>query len=148
MFASLAMLARSQLLLLARWRMINKPMWLPILFNSKMGSGYYGCKKTESEGIARGLGLFVAITSEATFITSKFPTYQCHNNFSSTKTLTCLAKSVVTQTKTSYTIFIPSLLATFCQNIQFYRMKLMLISQIFGVNYPTISLSTTIMHTV
>ena len=121
--------ARSQLLLLARWRMINKPMWLTILFNSKMGRGYYGYKKTESEGIARGLGLFVAIMSEATFITSKFPTYQCHNNFSSTKTLTCLVKSVVTQTKTSYTIFIPSLLATFCRNIQFYRMKLMLISQ-------------------
>ena len=82
--------------------MINKPMWLPILFNSssyKMGRGYYGCKKTESEGVTRGLGLFVAIISEATFITSIFPTYQCHNNFSSTKTLTCLEKSVVTQTK-------------------------------------------------
>ena len=50
-------------------------MWLPILFNSssyKMGRGYYGCKKTESEGVARGLGLFVAIISEATFITSYF----------------------------------------------------------------------------
>ena len=129
MFASLATLAHSQLLLLARWRMINKPMWLPILFNSKMGRGYYGCKKTESEGVARGLGLFVAIISEATLITSLFPTYQCHNNFSSTKTLTCLEKSVVTQTKTSYTIFIPSLLATFCRNVQFYRMKLMLISR-------------------
>ena len=108
--------------------MINKPMWLPILFNSssyKMGRGYYGCKKTESEGVARGLGLFVP------------------NNFSSTKTLTCLEKSVVTQTKPSYTIFISSLLATFCWNVQFYRMKLMLISQIFGVNYPTVSLSTT-----
>ena len=131
--------------------MINKPMWLPILFNSssyKMGRGYYGCKKTESEGVARGLGLFVAIISEATFITSVFPTYQCHNNFSSTKTLTCLEKSVVTQTKPSYTIFISSLLATFCQNVQFCRMKLMLISQIFGVNYPTVSLSTTKMHTV
>ena len=113
-----------------------------------MGRGYYGCKKTESEGVARGLGLFVAIISEATFITSLFPTYQCHNNFSSTKTLTCLEKSVVTQTKPSYTIFISSLLATFCQNVQFYRMKLMLISQIFGVNYPTVSLSTTKMHTV
>ena len=89
--------------------MINKPMWLPILFNSnsyKMGRGYYGCKKTESEGIARGLGLFVAIISEATFITSVFPTYQCHNNFSSTKTLiNLLGKVVVTQTKTSYTIY-------------------------------------------
>ena len=104
--------------------MINKPMWLPILFNSssyKMGRGYYGCKKTESEGVARGLGLFVAIISEATFITSLFPTYQCHNNFSST--LTCLEKSVVTQTKPSYTIFISLLLATFCRNVQFYRMK-------------------------
>ena len=124
--------------------MINKPMWLPILFNSssyKMGRGYYGCKKTESEGVARGLGLFVAITS-------LFPTYQCHNNFSSTKTLTCLEKSVVTQTKPSYTIFISPLLATFCRNVQFYRMKLMLNSQIFGVNYPTVSLSTTKMHTV
>ena len=73
-FSSLAALARSQLLLLARCRMINKPMWLPILFNSKMGRGYYGCKKTESEGVARGLGLFVAIISEATLITSLFPT--------------------------------------------------------------------------
>ena len=111
--------------------MINKPMWLPILFNSssyKIGRGYYGCKKTASEGVARGLGLFVAIIiSEATFITSLFPTYQCHNNFSSTKTLMCLEKSVVTQTKPSYTIFISSLLATFCRNVQFYRMKLMLI---------------------
>ena len=85
------------------------------LSSYKMGRGYYGCKKTESEGIAQGLGLFVAIISEATFITSVFPTYQCHNNFSSTKTLTCLEKSVVTQTKPSYTIFISSLLATFCQ---------------------------------
>ena len=77
----------------------------------------------------------MAIISEATFITSVFPTYQCHNNFSSTKTLTCLEKSVVTQTKPSYTIFISSLLATFYRNVQFYRMKLMLISQIFGLNY-------------
>ena len=123
MFALLAALARSQLLLLTRCRMINKYMWLPI-FNSKMGRG---CKKTESEGVARGLGLFVAVISEATLITSLFPTYQCHNNFSSTKTLTCLEKSMVTK-KTSYTIFIPSLLATFCRNVQFYRMKLMLIS--------------------
>ena len=125
--------------------MINKPMWLPILFNSssyKMGRGHYGCKKTESEGVSRGLGLFVAIISEATFITSLFPTYQCHNNFSSTKTLTCLEKSVVTQTKPSYTILISSLLATFGRNVQFYRMKLMLISQIFRVNYPTVRLST------
>ena len=131
--------------------MINKPMWLPyflIVVVNKMGRGYYGCKKTESEGVAQGLGLCVAIISEATFITSVFPTYQCHNNFSSTKTLTCLEKSVVTQTKPSYTIFISSLLATFCRNVQFYRMKLMLISQIFGVNYPTVSLSMTIMHTV
>ena len=89
--------------------MINRPMWLPILFNSssyKMGRGYYVCKKTESEGVARGLGLFVAIISEAPFITSLFPTYQCHNNFSSTKTLTSLEKSVVTQTKPSYLYFI------------------------------------------
>ena len=105
-------------------------MVIPIIFNSssyKMGRGYYGCKKTESEGIARGFGLFVAIISEATFITSLFPTYQCIHNFSSTKTLTCLEKSVVTQTKPSYTIFISSLLATFFRNVQFYRMKLMLI---------------------
>ena len=130
--------------------MINKPLWLPTLCNGnsyKMGRGYYGCKKTESEGVARGLGLFVAIISEATFITSVFPTYQCHNNFSSTKTLTCLEKSWLHKQNLA-TPFISSLLATFCRNVQFYRMKLMLISQIFGVNYPTVSLSMNIMHTV
>ena len=28
--------------------------------------GYYGCKQPESEGVARGQGLFTAIISEAT----------------------------------------------------------------------------------
>ena len=51
-----------------------------LLVSYKMGRGYYGCKKTESEGIARGHGLFMAIISEATFITNLFPTCQCHNN--------------------------------------------------------------------
>ena len=45
-----------------------------LLVSYKMGRGYYGCKKTESEGVARGHGLFMAIISEAIFLFLTVPT--------------------------------------------------------------------------